>query len=91
MPDQSVPHPAIAETIAHLQQALRLLQDPTPDNLRAARTAARDAAERVPYAGEAPNCHGYRDRMTSGICTTWRICGRCRSIHDTQYGPEATS
>lgn len=77
-----MPHPDTATPIDLAQQAITLLADPTDANLRAARSLLQQATREVPYLDAAPYCHEFRARVTARYCTDWRICGRCRPIHD---------
>ncbi len=62
-----------------LHKALRLLDDPTDDNLREARRICAALSESIPQIKPAQYCGEFRRRTKESVCTD-RSCGRCGPI-----------
>ncbi|MGW1463855.1 hypothetical protein ACWCPT_05805 [Streptomyces sp. NPDC002308] len=63
-----------------LERALRLLDDPTDQNLREARRLTRRAADLVPQLGQDVNCNTYRRGDGPNAVCLSESCGRCVPI-----------
>ncbi|MGW0865757.1 hypothetical protein [Streptomyces sp. NPDC002611] len=62
-----------------LHKALRLLDNPTDDNLREARRICTQLAEDIPLITAAQYCSEFRRNANWDVCSD-RSCGRCGPI-----------